>query len=203
EAHPGPKGSMVIPEVVELSLIGRVDLDDRRRMVVRDPSPTGDELLDRALATVRRKAGKKPSAVINELGKKLRGELAERLAATGVLRAEKGKVLGIFPTTAWPTSSADHEAAVRRSLTSALVEGTTPEPRDGALVALLHALRATHKVVDPKAHDLRRKELDRRAKEIAEGSWGSQAVRDAIDAMMAAVTVAVMTSTIAATAGSG
>ena len=61
----------------------------------------------------------------------------------------------------------------------------------------LHALRSTHKVVDPKEHDLRRRELDRRAKEIAEGSWGSKAVREAIDAMLAAVMAAVTASTSA------
>ena len=93
-----------------------------------------------------------------------------------------------------------HEAAVHRGLEALLVHGLTPDPRTGALVALLHALRSTHKVVDPKEHDLKRRELDRRAKEIAEGSWGSTAVREAMDAMLAAVMVAVTAST---SAGSG
>ena len=189
--------------LVELSMKGRADVDARKRLLVRDASPTGDVLLDRALETVRRREGKKPSAVLNELAKKLRPELYERLGATGILRAEHDRFLGVFPTTVWPTASADHEAAVRRAISSALVQGLTPEPRAGALVALLHALRVTHKVVVPKEHGLRRRELDRRAKEIAEGSWGSQAVRDAVDAMMAAVMAAVTASTAAATASSG
>lgn len=182
-------------QLVELTVAARIDIDDRKRLVVLDGSPTGDEVLDRALDVVQRREGKKPSAVINELGKGLRHELYERLTASGILRSEHGKVLGIFPTTSWPTSSADHEAAVRRALTTVLVQGLTPEPRDGSLIALVHALRATHKVVDPKQHDLKRRELDRRAKEIAQGSWGSDAVRAAIDAMMAAVTVAATSAT--------
>jgi hypothetical protein len=186
-------------QLVDLSLSGRVGVD-HKRLVVRDPSATGDELLDRALETVGSRVGKKPSSVVTTLGAKLRDQLYGRLAAVGILRAEHGKVLGLFPTTRWPTSSADHEAAVRRAVTSALVHGTTPEPRDAALVALLHALRSTHKVVKPSEHGLRRRDLDRRAKTIAEGEWGSGAVRDAIDEMVA--TVAVLAST-AAVGGDG
>lgn len=152
---------------------------------------------------VRRREGKKPSAAIGELGKKTRETLYDRLTTAGILRAEEGRVLGIFPTRKWPTTSADHEAAVRRSLTSALVQGTTPDPRDGALIALLHALRSTHKVVDAEEHGLRRKDIDLRAKEISEGNWGSEAVRQAVDAMTAAVVVAVTAGSVAATAGSG
>ena len=158
---------------MQLSLDRRVDVDDRKRLVVLDPSPTGDPLLDGALAVVAQRAGKKPSAVLGALGKGLRGQLYARLAAAGVLRSEPGKVLGLFPRTSWPTASAEHETAVRRGLEGPLVHGLTPDPRSAALVALLHALRSTHKVVVPKEHELKRRELDRRAKEIAEGSWGS------------------------------
>lgn len=184
-------------QLVDLSLSGHVGVEEKR-LVVRDSSPTGDGLLDVALATVREREGKKPSSVVTPLGKKLRGQLYERLAASGILRQEQGKVMGLFPITKWPTSSADHEAAVRRALTAALAQGATPQPRDAALIALLHAVRSTHRVVDPSEHGLRRRDLDRRAKEIAEGDWGSKAVRDAIDAMLAVVTVAATTASIGA-----
>ncbi|MDX6301030.1 MAG: hypothetical protein QOF53_2244 [Nocardioidaceae bacterium] len=186
--------------LMDLALPGRVDVDERKRLVVRDGSPTGDELLDRALGAVSQKQGKKPSAVLGPLGKNLRERLYARLTGCGILRAQHDKVLGIFPRHRWPTASADHESAVRRALTAALVTGTTPDPRDAALVALLHALRATDKVVDPKEHGLRRRDLDRRAKQVAEGSWASEAVRQAVDEMAAAVMVAVSAATVATTA---
>jgi hypothetical protein len=88
-------------------------------------------------------------------------------------------------------------------MTTVLVQGTTPGPREGALIALLYALRSTHKVVDGRDHGLRRKDVDLRAKEIAEGSWASDAVREAVDAMTAAVVVAVTASTVAVASGSG
>lgn len=188
-------------QLVELSLSGHVGVEEKR-LVVLDTTPTGDEVLDQALQTVRDREGKKPSSLVSPLGEKLRPRLYERLAASGILRAEQGKVLGLFPTTRWPTSSADHEAAVLRAVTSALVQGTTPEPRDAALIALLHALRSTDRVVDPKEHGLARKDLNRRAKEIAEGNWGSKAVREAIDAMLAMVTVVASTAALGAAGSS-
>jgi Golgi phosphoprotein 3 (GPP34) len=186
-------------QLIDLSLAGRVELEDKR-VVLRDPSPTGDDVLDGALAVAQRRTGKKPGSLIGELGKSLREQLYARLTASGVVRAHQDKVLGIFPTKSWPTVSADHEAGVRRSLTDALVRGLTPDPRTGALIALLNALRATHKVVDPKQHDLKRRDLDRRAKEIAEGNWASDAVRQAVDAMTAAVTVSIAAATVTTTA---
>jgi hypothetical protein len=185
-------------QLVELSLAGNVDLDDRKRLRVLDASEPADELLAQALAVVRRREGRKPARVIGQLGKNLRGELYARLTAGGLLRAEEGRVLGLFPRHRWPTASTDHESVVRQAITAALVQGGTPEPRDAALVSLLHALRSVHKVVDPKEHGLRRRDLERRAKEIAEGGWASQAVRQAIDEMMAAVTVAVAAGGVAA-----
>jgi hypothetical protein len=188
-------------QLLDLSLAERVGIDERKRLAVHDGGPTGDPLLDQALAAVRRREGKRPRSVVTELGKKLRPELYARLAEIGILRQEQGKVLGIFQTEHWPTTSADHESAVRRALTATLVQGTTPEPRDAALVALVHALRATHKVVDPKQHGLRRRDLERRAKEVAEGSWGSEAVRQVLDEMTTAVMVAVTAGSTAAAAG--
>lgn len=188
-------------QLVELSLSGRVDLE-AKRLVVRDGSSTGDAVLDSALAVVRRREGRKVSAVMGELGRRIRPALYQRLSDSGVLRCEEGRVLGVFPTRRWPTASADHEAALRRALTAALVRGEPLEERGRALVALLHALRATHKVVVPREHGLRRRELDSRAKELSEGSWGSDAVRAAVDAMMAAVIGAAAVSAVAASGGS-
>lgn len=188
--------------LVELAMTHRVDLDDRKRLVVLDASPTGDPLLDAALGQLGAKAGGRPSNLVTRLGKGVRQELYGRLERQGVVRREQGKVLGLFPTTSWPAASRDHEQAVRRSLVDLLVVGLVPAERPAALVALLHALRATPKVVVPREHGLSRRELDRRAKALAEGDWGSRAVRQAIDQATAAVSAGVMAATTTATMGS-
>jgi hypothetical protein len=189
--------------LVELALMDKVDLsaegDEGRpgRVVVRDPAPTGDDVLDAALGILAANRGKKPSAVIRPLGKNLRQALYERLAAAGVIRAGRGRILGIFPTRTWPAQDASREAHVRELLTQALVQQTAPDARTAALIALLHALKCEHKIVDPGPYGLSRRQLAARAEEIAQGNWASGAVRKAIDEMNAAVLAATTAATIA------
>ena len=189
--------------LVELTLLGKVDVAGEQdpgkpgRIVVRDPSPPGDEVLDTALQTLVARQGSKPSAVIRPLGKNLRPVLYQRLAASGVLRAGHGRALGIFPTRTWPTQDPSHEAEMRRLVTQALVQPSAPDERTAALIALLHALKCEHKVVDPRSCQLSRRQLRKRAAEIAQGNWASEAVRKAIDEMMAAVAAASAAATAA------
>jgi hypothetical protein len=195
--------------LVELTLLGKVDITGEQdqgrpgRIIVRDPAPPEDDVLDAALETLAARQGSKPSAVIGPLGKNLRPVLYERLAAGGVLRAERGRALGIFPTRTWPTQDPGHEAEVRQLVTQALVQPGEPDERTAALIALLHALRCEHKVVDPKAYQLSRRQLRARAAEVAQGNWASEGVRKAIDEMVAAVAAAVAASAAATAATSG
>ena len=190
--------------LVELTLLGKVDVAGEQdpgkpgRIIVRDPSPPGDEVLDTALQTLVARQGSKPSAVIRPLGKNLRPVLYQRLAASaGVLRAERGRALGIFPTRTWPAQDPSHEAEMRQLVTQALVQPSAPDERTAALIALLHALKCEHKVVDPRPYQLSRRQLRARAAEIAQGNWASEAVRKAIDEMMAAVAAASAAATAA------
>ena len=182
--------------LVELTLLHKVDISGeedqgrRGRIIVRDPSPAGDDVLDAALQILVARPGSKPSAVVKLLGKNLRQTLYQRLAASGVLRAGQARALGIFPTRTWPTQDARHEAEVRRLVTQALIQQAAPDERTAALIALLHALKREHKVVDPGPYQLSRRQLRARAGDIAQGDWASEAVRKAIDEMIAAVAAA-------------
>ncbi|HEX5287526.1 MAG TPA: GPP34 family phosphoprotein [Streptosporangiaceae bacterium] len=195
--------------LVELTLLGKVDLageqdpGKRGRIIVRDPSPPGDDVLDAALQTLSARQGSKPSGVIRPLGKNLRPVLYQRLVASGVLRAGHARALGIFPTRTWPTQDPGHEAEVRQLVTQALVQPSAPDERTAALIALLHALKCEHKVVDPRPYQLSRRQLRARAAEIAQGNWASEAVRKAIDEMMAAVAAASAAAVAATAASSG
>jgi hypothetical protein len=179
--------------LAELALRQRVDIagpDERvpeGRLIVRDASPTGDGVLDDALATVGDKEGKKPQSVVAALGKRTQVRLYERLAEAGLLHAEEGRILGMFPTHRWPADRADHEAAVRASLITALRDGWTMDARTRALVSLLLALKAVHKAVAPESVGLSKRELNASAERISEGDWVGKAVRSAIDTETAIV----------------
>jgi hypothetical protein len=188
--------------LVELALMDRVDVAGtgermgKGRLVVTDANPTGDRLLDEALAIVEQNEGKKPQNVVARLGKRARVRLYERLAQGGVLRAEEDRVLGIFPTHRWPAADAAHERSVRAGLGTALGAGTTADARTGALISLLHALNVAHKVMDPSSVGLSKKELNANAKRIAEGDWAAKAVRQTIESTNAAIIAAASSAVV-------
>jgi hypothetical protein len=188
--------------LVELTLMERVDVAGpgervrEGRLIVRDAAPTGDDVLDEALATVGRKEGKKPQDVVAALRKGTRARLYGRLVERGLLRAERGRILGLFPTSRWPALDAGHEAAVRGRLATALRQGGTTDARTAALIALLLALRVVHKTVDPDSVGLSTRGMTGSATRIAEGDWAARAVRSAIDSLNAALIAATSTTVV-------
>jgi Golgi phosphoprotein 3 (GPP34) len=188
--------------LVELALAGRVDIaaaGDRvkeGRVVIRDPSPTGDELLDEALAALCQREGKKPQQVIGTLQRGLRDKIYARLADRGLVRRKSRKVLGLFPHTSWPAADAAHEEQIRGAITSALARNDAADARVGALIGLLSAMNAVTTVIDPAAVGVSKGDLKRRAQTVAEQSWAPGAVRKAIQAAQAATNAAVASAAI-------
>ena len=132
--------------------------------------------------------------MIRPLGKNLRQALYQRLAGSGVIRAGRGRTLGIFPARTWPAQDARHEEQVRQLVTQALVQQTAPDARSAALIALLHAFGCEHKIIDPRPYQLSRRQVRARAEDIATGNWGSEAVRKVISEMIAATATAAAAS---------
>ncbi|WP_370181126.1 GPP34 family phosphoprotein [Rhodococcus wratislaviensis] len=167
------------------------------RLVVRDGARPQDPLLVRAVDRIGASKPMKPEAAIEKLAKNLRDELAKRIVAAGWVREEKGKVLGIFPTTRWPEVDGSHERTLRSELGAALLDGVTPTPRTAALVSLLSAVDAAPKLFP----DADRRAVKKRAKEIAEGDWAGKAVRKSVEAVNAAIIVAATVPAIVAGSG--
>ena len=167
----------------------------RARIAIIDARATGDPLLDEAISRLDPDRPPGAARAVEKLVKGTRPALLARIVAAGFVREERGTVLGIFPTTRWPAVRPEHEAAVRRALHAALVEGWPPDLRTSALTSLLVAVNAVPKVVP--APD--RRALVRRAKAVAAGEWAGAAVRKAVAAVNAAVTAAVTTATSTAT----
>lgn len=81
--------------LIELTMMSKVDLSDETdqgkpgRIIVRDPSPVGDDILDAALGIVIKRAGGKPFTVIRPLGKNLRPVLYQRLGCAVSARSTR------------------------------------------------------------------------------------------------------------------
>ncbi|MFG3199909.1 GPP34 family phosphoprotein [Streptomyces sp. NPDC048208] len=163
---------------------GKEDAGRSGRFVVRDASPTGNPVWDQALARLGDKSYTGRRAV-EKLVKGTEDAVRERLVERGVVCEEKSTVLGVFPRRRWPATDTGHEELVTRRIKDVLVAGAAPDRRTADLVALLHAVRAAHKVVDGDRRTVRT-----RAKEIADQNPGGDAVRQALDAVRAAMIAA-------------
>ena len=187
--------------LLDLTTAGRVDVAGpgeqvrQGRLVVRDTRPTGDDILDEALRRVGALGPKKPQGVLPKLTKGLREALLGRLVDRGVLRAEQGRMLGVFPTHSWPAIDSGHEGELRAGLRDVLVVGRTPAPREAALVALLQAIDQVPKVLGDVGVPAR--QLRRRAKDVSEGGFADDAVRRAVQAVSAATTAAIVSASSA------
>ena len=181
--------------LVELATIERVGFAPaggrvkRGRMVVLDPTPPGDPMLDRALATIAASRPAKPDRLIAKLRKGLRSTLLERLSEAGAVRRSTRKLLGILPRTTWPAADSRHKQELRARLHDVLVAGAKPDGRTAALVSLLAAVNAAAKVVDGD-----KKTVRARAKDIAAGDWAGAAVKKAIDAVNDAAAIIIITA---------
>jgi hypothetical protein len=188
--------------LVELATIERLGFPPegsgvkRGRMVVVDPTQPGDPVLDSSLVTVAASRPAKPEQLIAKLRRRLRATLLERLSAAGAVRRSTRRLMGILPRTTWPAVDSSHKRELRARLQDALVAGATPDGRTAALVSLLAAVNAAHKVVDGD-----KKLIRARAKDIAAGEWAGAAVKKAIDAVNASIAI-VIAVTAAAAGGS-
>ena len=192
--------------LLELAIAGRIDVIEKQgwlgkeRVVVIDPTPMGDVVLDEALSHLRTGKPRAPQSAVTSLSKHLRGTLLERLAARGVVRRASDRILGLFPRERWPVQDTTHEQQLRGRLHDVLVLGLAADPRTSALIALLSAIGQAHKVIDtPDGTD--RKAVKTRARHISEDAWAGTAVRKAVQAAQAAVTATVVAASVAASSG--
>jgi hypothetical protein len=182
--------------LMELAIAGRVDVADKR-VTVADPRPTGDPVVDDALARVGSDS-RKPQDWVNRLSKGLRDRLLDRMVEDGVLRREQDKVLWVFPRTRYPSTTGAQPATETetRDRLRAAVDGDGPvDPRTAALCALVKAVHLEGTVFP----GLPKKRVRERLKAVADTSWPADAVRKAIEAVEIATMAAVSAATIVAT----
>lgn len=191
--------------LTELAVSGMVDVQggggwfSRTTVRVAGGAAPADPLLTRAAEVVAEKP-RTAQSLVGRLGKDARGPLLDRLVRRGLLHRDEDRVLGIFPRTRWPAADTRHEEQVRAELARAIAQGR-PDERSGALLALLSAMDAAHKVLTVPG--LTAREIRARARAAAQGEWAAQAVRDAVAAAQAATIGAVTAATAATSAGAG
>lgn len=127
-------------ELVQLAARGSVDISDGQ-ITILDSSPTGDPLLDDALASMTARAAV-PSVRtwvgLNRPG--LAGRHLAALMAAATIREERRKVLGLFPVTRLEVTDPGRQAQARARL-DAIASGTGDiGPEQAAVAGLADAV---------------------------------------------------------------
>jgi len=185
--------------LAELAQQGKVTVDDGQRIVVVDRSSPADLVLADALAAFAGQEGKKPGKVLGKVARGLGDRLYGRLIEAGIVEVRKVRLLPVrhFPLLdpAVRQRTWDDVAAVLRG-------DRSPDARTGTLLGLTVAGGALTRVFPPADFGLPKRELENRARQLAQGDWAADAVGQAVRAVQAATMAAVTAAATASVAAS-
>ncbi len=183
--------------LLDLALRGRITFADKT-VHVADATPTGDDILDDALAAIA--AARRPRSAqrwVGDLQRSIpdhRDRLLARLVERGMLRREEDRVLGIIPRQRYPEANHAAESVLKARLRTIALDGATPDAADALLLSLVHACRLDGALFTRDE----RKAAKRRVQEITRGEVVGKAVADATASVEAGVTAAIVAATSAA-----
>jgi hypothetical protein len=185
--------------LMDLALQERIDSLDKKIVLV-DPSSTGDEVLDGALDTIRASNKLRDAKHwVEELGgrKGLKEKLARRLVAHGILHEQERAFLWVLHDHRFPTGDPGPESSLRRRIRDIALGTAEPDTRTLLLLSLVNACDLASGLFSREE----RTQATRRIKKLVEGEQFGKAVGGAIAdavAATAAVTVgAAFTTTVA------
>ena len=127
----------------DLVLAGRIGLGPKQHLVVVDPHPTGDDLLNEVLGLVD-EFDRPHKAVfwVNKLAvsiKKLERRVGMKLVSKGILRREEKRYLWVIPYDAYPEVDASAKYWVKQGLRQMVLEHKEASPQQIALLGLVRA----------------------------------------------------------------
>ncbi len=184
--------------LAELMLHERIRVEDPHKKMVhvlRD-MPVGDPLLDECLERIVRED--RPDSLADWVERftavrHLKDRVAEGLCQRGILRAEKGRFLFVFPRVTYPEMDHGPEGKVLQRLRSAIFEESEEiDSRTAVLLSLASSTGMLPTVFDPRELKPRQEHIDR----ITKGEQVGQAAKEAIDAMQAALAMMSINTTL-------
>lgn len=185
----------------ELLLEGRITVEETKKKIVRfvGGTPLGDPLLDEGLARIA--AAKRDASLSTWVGRlagirKLPHRAALGLCRKGILREETSKVLLVFDRALYPTADPRPERAIRERLRRALLSDTSDvDARTVTLLALARGGSLLSSVLDKREM----KERKKRIESLVAGEGVGASVKEATDAMNAALAAVFVATTLAVT----
>ena len=128
--------------LMDLALENRIDTD-LKRLVLIDPTPVGDDLLDPTLARIAQsKETYDARHWIDHLAdgaETIREQSLARLVERGILRREEDRFLWVFQSRRYPIVDGEAEREVKLRIMEVLFSDDIPYPRDIVLICLVDA----------------------------------------------------------------
>lgn len=171
--------------LVELVLARRLDVTDGR-VGILDPAPTGDAVLDAALATTAGEMPRRGQSWVTLGSRGLRAPVVAQLVRGGLVEDRAVRVLGLVTGHRYPDRSPGPRAELLGRLHAAVLDGHDPDGRTAALAGLLHAAHL-RLVVFP---DAPRRRTEARLQELGAMPRTSRAVSAALAHVAAAAATA-------------
>jgi len=184
--------------LAELMLHERIQVEDTKIKLVHltSDSPLGDPLLDECLEKIAKAERADSLADWVErftAVKHLKDRVAEGLCERGILRAEKGTFLFVFPKITYPEVDHGPEGKVLQRLQAAIFsESEDLDTRTAVLLSLASSTGMLPTIFDPKELKPRQEHIDR----ITQGEQVGQAAKEAIEAMQAALAMMTINTTL-------
>lgn len=184
----------------DLMLAGRLELEDGDdpRVRVRSAEPTGNPVLDRSLARIVERDGKRLSTLLMDRRVNPEKAVVSSLADARIITIRPRKILGLMPER-HPVVDPAPERAIRARLAGVLA-GDEPRPADVVLLTLLQGVGHASKVLREEVGKLSPAELEERIDTVADRLPDADAIGRTITQMTGAL---VGSLAVAANGGDG
>ena len=128
--------------LMDLALENRIDTDVKR-LVLIDPTPIGDDLLDPTLALIAQSTETYDARhwvdQLADTAEEVRERALARLVERGILRREDDRFLWVFQSRRYPIVDGEAEREVKLRIMEVLFGNEIPDPRDIVLICLVDA----------------------------------------------------------------
>ena len=170
--------------LMELALENRIDTD-LKRLVLIDPTPLGDDLLDPTLALITQSTETHDARHwvdhLADRAEEIREQALARLVERGILRREEDRFLWVFQSRRYPVIDGEAEREVKLRIMEVLFSDEIPEPRDIVIICLADACGILRELLS--ARELERaterieqvRKLDLIGQAVSKAVWDIQA----------------------------
>ena len=128
--------------LMDLALENRIDTDVSK-LVLIDPTPVGDDLLDPILAQIAETSETHDARhwveQIADSAEQIRERALDRLVQGGILRREEDRFLWVFQSRRYPIVDGEADREVKLRIMEVLFGNDIPDPRDVVIICLADA----------------------------------------------------------------